>query len=358
MSAPWAGVRPWLVAELGVNHDGDLHRALQMVGEAAAAGFDAVKLQHWHLDELLAPDAPTARYQGPGTQRNLLAPLALGIDELRAVRDEAAACGVAFLCTADGTRALADVLTLGPTAVKIGSGDADNPWLLEAAAASGLPLLCSTGMATAAEVRWITARLDPVEEVVLLHCVSAYPTPLADAALGRIPWLAQTTGRPVGYSDHTLGAEAAAAAVALGAVVVEKHVTWDPRAPGPDHAASLPLADAPTWVGALRAVATALEGGARTGAGSAAEAENRAVVRKALHTRRALPAGHRLAAEDLVPLRPLGDGLPASARDGVIGRRLRRPMPAHTPLRAADLEDGGPGLPPPGPGGPPVAGDR
>jgi sialic acid synthase SpsE len=325
---------PWLMAEIGVNHDGDVGRARDMIREAADAGFDAVKFQYWIVDELLAPCAPNATYQGDGDQHDLLARLRLDLDQLATLRDVARDAGVAFVCTPDGERACADVLELDPPVLKIGSGDADNPWLLHAAAKSGRPLLVSTGMMTDAEVKEVGRHLAACREVVFLHCVSAYPTPLCEANLARMARLRELTGRPVGFSDHTLGAAATAAAVALGAGVVEKHVTWNVDAPGPDHAASLALRDAPEWVATVRAVA----GAVHEPVASAAESANRDVVRKGLYPRRPLDAGHRLCRDDLVPLRPVDGGVPALAVDRLVGWRLRVAVGSDRPLRWEDLE--------------------
>jgi N,N'-diacetyllegionaminate synthase len=332
-------VQPYLIAEIGVNHDGDADRALAMVRDAAAAGFDAVKFQYWIVDELLAAEAPNAEYQGAGDQRDLLAGLALELSELDELRSACRELEIAFVCTADGVRAHAEVMMLAPDALKIGSGDNDNPWLLDAVAAADLPVFVSTGMSDAAQVAATIARLDTVSDLTVLHCVTAYPTPLADAGLGRIPALRTTTRRPVGYSDHTLGSSAAVAALALGATVIEKHVTWVRAADracaaGPDHAASLALEDAPAWVAELRDVARALD---LVGPNDT-EAANRVVVRKGLYASTDLAAGHRLVAQDLAPLRPLGDAVPASERDAVVGQRLARPVRAGEPLRPADLE--------------------
>ncbi|HEY7135173.1 MAG TPA: N-acetylneuraminate synthase family protein [Acidimicrobiia bacterium] len=324
---------PWLMAEIGVNHDGDVDRAREMVRACAEAGFDAVKFQYWIVDELLAPEAPNAPYQGGGDQHELLERLRLDLDQLAVLRDEAADAGVAFVCTPDGERACADVLTLDPRVLKIGSGDADNPWLLSAAGASGLPLLVSTGMMSDAEIKEIGRHLSAARNVVFLHCVSAYPTPLVEANLARMQRLRELTGRPVGFSDHTLGAAAASAAVALGAQVVEKHVTWSTTAPGPDHAASLDLADAPEWVETVRAIA----GAVHAPVASTAEAVNRDVVRKGLYPRRPLPAGHRLERDDLVPLRPVAGGIPALAVDRLVGWRLRADAEPGRPLGWEDL---------------------
>jgi N,N'-diacetyllegionaminate synthase len=324
---------PLLMAEIGVNHDGDLDRARKMVRASAEAGFDAVKFQYWIVDELLAPNAPNAPYQGTGDQHDLLERLRLDLDQLAVLRDDADVAGVAFVCTPDGERACADVLTLEPRVLKIGSGDADNPWLLTAAAASGLPLLVSTGMMSDAELKEIGRHVATARNVVFLHCVSAYPTPLAEANLGRMQRLRELTGRPVGFSDHTLGSAAASAAVALGAQVVEKHVTWSTDAPGPDHAASLDLADAPHWVETVRAIA----GAVHAPIASSAELENRELVRKGLYPRRSLPAGHRLQRDDLVPLRPVAGGIPALAVDRLVGWRLRADAESGRPLHWEDL---------------------
>jgi N-acetylneuraminate synthase/N,N'-diacetyllegionaminate synthase len=329
---------PYLIAEIGVNHDGDPERAAAMVHDAAAAGFDAVKFQHWIVDELLADTAPNAAYQGDGNQRALLADLTLTLDDLRALRRLARERRVAFVCTADGIRAHRDVMSLEPDALKIGSGDNDNPWLLDDVAAAALPVYLSTGMATTADVVAMVDRLRSVSHLVLLHCVTAYPTPIESASLQRLAELGAATDRPVGFSDHTLGIAAASAAIALGAPVVEKHVTWvDPaglaHTPGPDHAASLSLVDAPAWVAELRAVARAV----RCREPLAAEQENRRVVRKGLYARRDLPVGHRLTIDDLEPLRPVLDGVPAGSRDLVLGRALRNPLPRGAVLRPGDL---------------------
>ncbi|MCU1587907.1 MAG: hypothetical protein JWN31_1400 [Frankiales bacterium] len=325
--------RPYLIAEIGVNHDGDRQRAIELALGAAAAGFDAVKLQHWVTDELLAPDAPNADYQGAGDQHDLLAPLLLTVDDLLAVRDACARAAVDFGVTPDGPLACAEVLSTSPTFLKIGSGDADNPWLLEAAVETALPLIISTGMADDDEVMQMAARTAGHPDVTFLHCVSAYPTALRSANLGRLARLAELTGRSVGWSDHTVGPQSAIAAVALGATVVEKHITDDTKRPGPDHRMSMPLTEARDWVSALRGTAEAVGSDVT----EPAESANRRLVRKALYPRGDLPAGHRIETGDLTALRPLLDGLPALQRDQVVGRRLTRPVSPSAPLRDSDF---------------------
>jgi N,N'-diacetyllegionaminate synthase len=311
---------PYLVAEIGVNHDGDLARAREMVASAAAAGFDAVKFQYWVVDELLAPEAPAAAYQNAESQHRLLEGLALNVSDLSELRRATADVGLDFIVTPDGVRAFQDVMTLDPDALKIGSGDADNPYLLDCAKRAGKPIIVSTGMMVGDELATLVGRLDGVGRVVVLHCVSAYPTPLAEAALSEIPRLRQMLGDSVGFSDHTIGIVAAAAAIALGAVLVEKHVTWDTTADGPDHQASLGLADAGRWVAELRDLAVAVA----ERRVSTDELENRVVVRKALYAARPIRAGELVQEADLQLLRPLGDGIPAGAIASVIGRAVIR----------------------------------
>ncbi|MEA2702771.1 MAG: N,N-diacetyllegionaminate synthase [Actinomycetota bacterium] len=327
-------VDPLLIAEIGVNHDGDPERAAAMVEDCAAAGFDAVKFQYWLVDELLAAEAPNADYQGPGDQRDLLATLSLDLAELAGLGRQSQALGLMFIVTPDGQQACADVVSLGPDVLKIGSGDADNPWLLEAAAASGLPVIASTGMMPDDEVAMLVQRLADVDDVVLLHCVSAYPTPLDHLGLGRMRRLADLSGRPVGLSDHTVGLAAPSAALALGAVVVEKHVTWSTDAAGPDHAMSLSLDEAGAWVSTLKALARGLHGPLP----SLDEERNRTAVRKALYTRRALVPGDVVRREDLAPLRPLGDGIAAGRVADAVGRIVTRPVADGQRLSWRDLE--------------------
>jgi N,N'-diacetyllegionaminate synthase len=322
-----------LIAEIGVNHDGDVDRARAMTEAAAAAGFDAVKYQYWNVDELLAPQAPAAAYQGAGDQHDLLADLRLDIDELAVLQRYAYELGLGFIVTPDGERACRELLALHLDALKIGSGDADNVWMLDVVATAGLPVIASTGMMRDEEVAALAGRLAGVRDVTLLHCVSAYPTPLTVNGLSRMATLGELSGRPVGLSDHTVGIAAAAAAVGMGAVAVEKHVTWSAAASGPDHAMSLPLDDAAEWVRTLRD----LDAGLGAVGASADEAANRAVVRKALYLRHAVAAGSPIAAADLLPLRPLSDGIPAGDRDLVVGQRAVRDLDVGALLHWSDV---------------------
>lgn len=331
-----------VVAEAGVNHNGSLDLALRLVDEAAAAGADAVKFQTFSAERVASAAAPKAAYQlettdAGETQLEMLRELELDVDAHVALAAHCAERGILFLSTPFDEESVAVLDELDVPAVKIGSGELTNTFLLERVAATGRPVILSTGMADLEEVG---VALDSLAAggagaVVLLHCVSNYPAAPADANLRAMRTLADAFGVPVGFSDHTLGVETALAAVALGACVLEKHFTLDASLPGPDHRASLEPPALRALVQGLRAVSAALGDGVKRPA--AAERENRLLVRRSIVAARALPAGTTLAREDVSALRP-GDGIPPTRRDEVLGRRLRRDVEAGAQLAWEDLE--------------------
>jgi N,N'-diacetyllegionaminate synthase len=331
--------RVLVVAELGVNHDGRLARALELVDHAAAAGADAVKLQLFHPDRLLSADAELAAYQAAdpaaADAHALLAGLMLPATSLHQIADAAHARSLAVVIT-PFSPADADALASLPIdAVKLASPDAVNPPLYRRAAALGLPMLVSTGTCGSSE-------LEPVAGVVashprggcLLQCTSAYPTDDADAALGGIAVLAERFGLPVGYSDHTTHILTGALAVAAGAVVIEKHLTRDRTAAGPDHAASLDPVRFREYVHHIRDAEAML--GCRAKRVLDVELDVRRVSRQSLCATRDLPAGHVLTHADLTVKRP-GTGVPAADFDATLGRTLARPVQANRLLQPDDL---------------------
>jgi N-acetylneuraminate synthase/N,N'-diacetyllegionaminate synthase len=226
---------------------------------------------------------------------------------------------------------------MGVPAYKIGSGDLTNPFLLRAIAARAKPVLLSTGMATLDEIDASLAVLRAAGDppVALLHCTSAYPAPIEEANLAAIPALAERYAVPIGLSDHTPGITAPVAATALGASIIEKHVTLDRTLPGPDHAASLEPEELRAMIEAVRAAHRALGDGLKRPMPS--EAATRNAARRSLVTRRALAAGTRLSAGDLDARRP-GTGIPAMRLDEAVGRTVRRDLDAQTMLDPADLD--------------------
>jgi N-acetylneuraminate synthase/N,N'-diacetyllegionaminate synthase len=335
------GEPPYVVAEAGVNHGGSGEMALRLVEAAAAAGADAVKFQTFRSDALATADAPQAAYQreraAAASQLEMLRALELPADAVRASRDRAGTLGLTFLSTPFDLASVDLLAGLGVPAFKIGSGDLTNLVLLRAVAAHGLPLLLSTGMATVDEVAAAVADLrahgDP--PLVLLQCTSAYPAPAEDANLAAIATMRERFGVPVGYSDHTRGYEVAVAAAALGAAIIEKHLTLDRSLPGPDHAASLEPAEFSALVRGVREAHAALGDGVKAPRGI--EADVRRAARRSLVVTRDVVAGEAIAAADLDAMRP-ATGISPLRLDDVAGRRAARDLTARTVLRPEDLD--------------------
>ena len=327
-----AGEPVFIVAEAGVNHNGDADLARRLVDAAAECGADAVKFQTFSVGALLTREAPKAGYQlettGPGeSQRDMLARLTLGAETLAELGEHAAKCGLVFFST-PFDEASADVLeALGVALFKVPSGEITNLPLLRRVAGKGRPVIVSTGMATMEEVeeavRAIREAGDP--PLALLHCLSAYPAPAGEVNLRAMDALAARFGCPVGYSDHTLGIDIAVAAVARGAAIVEKHLTLDTSLPGPDHRASLAPPEFRAMVQAIRRVQSALGDGVKRAMPS--EIDTRRVARKSLVAVRALRTGERIAAGDVTSKRP-GTGISPAELPRVLGLRLTRDVAA------------------------------
>jgi sialic acid synthase SpsE len=332
---------PLVIAEAGVNHNGDLDRALAMVRVAREAGADIVKFQAFRADAIASPGAAAAAYQrrnaGAERQRDMLAKLEFGMDRFAVLARACADAGIEFLATPFEADMAAPLRDLGMKRIKVASGELTNAPALRQFAALGLPVLLSTGMATLDEVEAAIRALEsaglPRREVTLLHCTSLYPAPPATANLRAIAAMRAATGCAVGYSDHTLGDHIAVAAVALGATVIEKHFTLDRTLPGPDHRASLEPAELKAMIARLRETAAALGDGVKRPQPD--EWETARLVRRSWHLRRDLPAGRSLVADDLVLTRPAA-GLAPDAPP--IARRLVRAMRAGDPVRAEDVE--------------------
>jgi len=331
------GPAVFVIAEIGVNHDGEVERAVALVEAAATAGADAVKLQRFVPERLLSNQAQLAGYQAgvAGDAAALLRPLSLGLGAMRQVGEAARAMGLKFVVTPFSLADVPELGGLGVDAVKIASPDCVNTPLLEAAAGLGVPMLVSTGTCEPPEVEPAAAVLSGhAAGVALLQCVSSYPTAAEDAALGGIAAIRERFGLPVGYSDHTACEQTGGLAVAAGAVVLEKHLTYDRSAKGPDHAASLEPDGLKRYVDAARGAAVML--GAKAKRRLAVEGDVAAVSRQSVCAARDLPAGHELAAEDLTVKRP-GTGIPAAGLSSTAGRRLARAVAAGDLVMPGDL---------------------
>lgn len=331
----------YVIAEIGVNHNGSLDLARRLIDVAADAGADAVKFQTFFADDLVTAAARKADYQTRNTgtdesQHAMLARLELGEDDLVRLRDHCSDRSIDFLSTPFGFSA-ADLLErVGVSAYKVSSGDLTYHQFLGHLASKGKPIILSTGMGTIGEIAEALDAIDAVATVpvTLLHCVSDYPAEPASCNLAAMETMRRAFGRPVGWSDHTIGDAVGLAAVAMGASVIEKHITLDRSMEGPDHRASMEPADFDRFVTGIRDIRRAIGDGRKRPRPE--ELRTAEVARRSLIAVRDLAAGHVLTADDLAILRP-GTGLPPSMLERAVGCRLGRDVAAETPLTWDDL---------------------
>jgi N-acetylneuraminate synthase/N,N'-diacetyllegionaminate synthase len=333
-----SGLQLVIIAEAGVNHNGDLDRARRMVRAAADAGADYVKFQAFRAAEICAAEAEAAPYQqtntGIASQFDLLRGLELPIEAFAALAETCRSAGIGFLCTPFDVSFTEALVALGMDRIKVPSGEITNLPALRRFGAFHLPVLLSTGMATLAEVGTAVATLRQAEAgaITLLHCTSLYPAPIDSINLRAMVSMAEHFRLPVGYSDHSVGDHVAVAAVALGASVIEKHFTLDRSLPGPDHRASLEPQELAELVRKCREAAAALGNGRKEPV--PAERETAALVRRSWHATRDLGVGDVVSAADVTLKRPASG---VSAAISPVGMRIVRPVTAGQPLRQQDL---------------------
>ncbi len=332
----------FIVAEAGVNHNGRLELARQLIEAARDAGADAVKFQTYRTEQLVAPDAPKAAYQRLGADRaesqfDMLKRLEMSPEMHRDLMEHARACGILFLSAAFDMQSAELLDSLGVPAHKIPSGEITNLPLVRRTARTGKPMIVSTGMSTLDEVADAVAaiRREGNEKVALLHCTSGYPAEPKEANLRAMRTLRATFGLPVGFSDHNPGPNISLAAVALEACIIEKHFTLRRELPGPDQAASLEPKELALLVRSIRDIEAALGDGVKRP--MPGEAETAVVARKSLFAARDIPAGARLAAEMIALLRP-GTGIPPGRLEDVLQRTARRAIAAGEMLREDMLQ--------------------
>ena len=331
----------FVIAEAGVNHNGSQEIALKMIDTAKVAGADAVKFQTFDAERTVTLDAPLAAYQRQATgidesQFQMLKRLELSPDAHRELQAFCRERDLLFLSTPFDEKSADFLEVLGIPAFKIPSGEITNLPFLEHVARKRRPVIVSTGMSSFEEVG---AAVDIIRKtgnnnLILLHCVSAYPARAADANLRAMHTMATAFDVPVGYSDHTLGVEVALAAVALGACVIEKHFTLDRNLSGPDHRASLEPDELRTLVSGVRTVEAALGHGRKEPA--PCEAETVAVSRKSIVTARDIPAG-TIITRELIVMKCPGAGLPPSMLGQIVGRIAAQDIPADTLLTSEML---------------------
>ena len=333
---------PYVIAEIGANHNGDPALLDKMIAAAVRAGVDAVKFQSWTVDSLISKSeyerntSYSDKKKHFGSLRDMVEAYAL-TPQLEAQALEACAeAGIHFLSSAFSPAEIAHLEQVAAPAHKIASMDIEHPILLDAVAETGKPVFLSTGMASMSEIARAVERLQQRSSgpIILFHCVSVYPAPYELLNLRNIPMLADTFGIPVGFSDHAPGIASSIAAVSLGAIAVEKHFTTDKDLDGWDHAISVDESEMTAIVSGAQLAHAAL--GDRQRRISDAELEKRRSFRRRIVIRHGLPAGHVLSLSDIDFKRP-GNGIAPWQYEFVLGRRLAVEVADDHELEWADL---------------------
>lgn len=322
----------FIIAEAGVNHNGDMQTAKKLIDAAAAAGADAVKFQTFKTENLVCRNAGKAAYQLEATgtdesQFDMLRKLELTPGMHTELISYCRGKNIMFLSTPFDLDSLRYLVDCGLAIIKIPSGEITNYPLLREAARSGRRIILSSGMSTLDEVREAVGVLkkNGGADITVLHCNTEYPTPFSDVNLRAMQTIREEIGVRVGYSDHTQGIEAAVAAAALGAEVIEKHFTLDKKMKGPDHKASLEPDELMEMVRSVRHIEQALGSGRKEP--SASEKKNMSVVRKSIVAQCNISAGEVFTEENLTAKRP-GSGLSPMLWEQVVGRKAGRDFAA------------------------------
>jgi len=313
----------FIIAEAGVNHNGDVSLAKKLINVAKEAGADAVKFQTFKAEEVVTQGAEKAQYQKETTgttesQFEMIKKLELTEKDFEELFACAREKGLIFLSTPFDKGSVDLLDRLGVPAFKVGSGEITNFPLLKHIARKKKPIILSTGMASLGEIEEASQvlRKEGAEEIILLHCVSCYPSKIEDMNLRAMETLRYAFGLPVGLSDHTLGITMPIAAIALGACVIEKHFTLDKNLPGPDHRASLEPDELKQMVGAIRDTEKAMGNGVKRP--TVAEEENKKAARRSIVARVDIPEGSTITEEMLAVKRP-GIGIESKYIERVVG---------------------------------------
>ena len=323
--------RTLIIAEAGVNHNGDIAKAKALIDKGAEAGVDYVKFQTFKAEKLVTKQAKRASYQDKNTQDNdsqyeMLKKLELSQALHQELMDYCNQKGVKFLSTGFDSESLGFLAQLGITIAKVPSGEITNLPYLRQVASLFPEVILSTGMATIGEIKdAVKVLIDngvSKDKIIILHCNTEYPTPMEDVNLKAMLHIQKELGIPVGYSDHTLGIEVPIAAVALGATVIEKHFTLDKTLPGPDHKASLEPNELKAMVSAIRNIEKAI-GGSGLKEVSKSEEKNKPIARKSIVASTDIKKGDIFTPENLTVKRP-GTGISPMQWDEVIGKEAKR----------------------------------
>ena len=315
----------YLIAEAGINHNGDIETALKLIDVACEAGANAVKFQTFKPENLVSMDAPMAAYQKENTETNttqyeMLVKSQLKYENHAQLQEYCINKDIDFLSTPFEEDSADFLETLDVPAFKVPSGEITNLPYLEHLGSKGKPIILSTGMSNLAEIEAAICRLEKSgsKEIVILHCVSQYPAPPQDTNLRALETIKQAFGYPVGFSDHSIGSEIALAAVSLGARVIEKHFTLSKSMSGPDHKASLEPEELRSMIKSIRTIEKAFGDGRKRR--MPCEENTAEVARKSIFAKKQIFAGQKITTDDLSIKRP-GTGIPANLIEFVLGKR-------------------------------------
>lgn len=333
--------RCFVIAEIGVNHNGELDLAKKLIDVAAEAGADAVKFQTFNAEQLATRSVAKAEYQknndgAEGSQLEMLKKLELSTPDLAACKAHCESAGIRFLSTPFSEDAADLLQDLGVDGFKVSSGDLTHLPFLKHMAAKKLPMIISTGMGTMGEIEDAVKAIEEAGDPPLgiLHCVSNYPAAPGEANLSAMDTIAKAFGRATGWSDHTEGDAISIAAIARGARILEKHYTLDRSLPGPDHAASLEPGELQQLIASLRSVEAAIGDGVKRPQPS--ELNTAKVARRSIVSAKDIKAGEALDMTSLTFKRP-GTGLPPKMIELLTGRVAARDIPADTVISLEDV---------------------
>lgn len=333
----------FIIAEAGVNHNGDMDIARRLIDAAAKAGADAIKFQSFVTEELITNDAPKANYQvkttgESGSQFKMLKELEISADEQAVLKSYCEERNTIYLCTPYEYKSIDLLDRMGVAAFKIASTDTTNIPFLRYIANKSRPVLLSTGMSTLGEVEQAIETLRKAGldgKIVILHCTSEYPAPISEINLQAIRTMQETFGAPVGFSDHTSDINVSSWAVAVGACVIEKHFTLNRNMIGPDHKASIEPDELSILVRNIRNLEVAMGDGIKRVMPS--ELQNKPFMQKSLVALRNISAGEIITPDDLICKRP-GFGLDPSWFDRVVGRRPAKDILKNEVLTLASVD--------------------
>ena len=313
----------FIIAEIGVNHNGSVELAKKMIKSASECGVDAVKFQTFNSEDLVTENAKTASYQEKNTNENsqlkMLKKLELTFDNFKELKDYALKNNVMFISSPFDIKSVDLLEKLDVPLYKLGSGELTNFELIDYVQKTGKLLIISTGMATLDEIKETYDFIENKDNLIILHCITGYPTSFEEANLNFIKTLQKEFDVRIGFSDHSPGIELPIAAVALGACVVEKHFTLDKNLEGPDHKASLNPKELKAMVDAIRNVEVAMGDGVRKFTEN--EEEIKKVARKSIVLNQDVKKGTRLQREMLSIKRP-GTGIPPKFINDIIGKEI------------------------------------